>query len=325
MEENPLNLTKSLKKYGFLLSLLLLLVFVIFVINQVYQIYTIAFGINPLFGKSILIVLASLFTGGLLLPIIMFLKIPKGLKLPKEGDEEALQLYLIQLGKRLGKNNHLLKHGFKFKEGNPKEEVEAALGVLDQESDKIIKRYSSSIFLTTAISQNGSLDGLFVFINLSKMIWDIAHLYNQRPSARELIKLYLNVGGTVLAAKEINELNLLEEQLEPIIGAFLGESIIASQTLMVSNLIANSVIEGSANAFLALRVGKITMKYCNSLTQVDSKKVRRTATLEACSLLGAIVRENTKIVVNSAIKGAGRATVGLFKRGKDKLFGIKGN
>lgn len=312
---------KYLKKYLLVFSISLLLLFIVFIVNQFYHIYLLTSSIHPVLGKGILLFLVVLFGCVIALPMVMFLKLPKGLELPKDGDVAAYNGYIKSLQVRLRKNRYLLNKGFVFELGeDDQSQVKAAMKVLDIESDGIIKKYSSMIFITTAISQNGSLDGLFVLVNLSRMIWSIAHVYNQRPGVKELVKLYLNVGGTVLMAKEINDLNLLEEQLEPVVNALLGETLIASQTVMVSNLVVNSVIEGSANAFLSLRVGKIAMMHCSSLTHINRKKVRRAATLEACSLLGVVVRENTTLIVKSVIKGAGKATAGMFKKGKDKLF-----
>ncbi|QNO15872.1 DUF697 domain-containing protein [Alkalicella caledoniensis] len=315
------NLASILKKYITALMILLLVLLVVFVINQVYQLYIITSNINQTLGQIVLLVLTAIFGSALILPVIMYLKLPRGLKVPKQGDEEGYSRYIANLRKRLRKNKHLLNTGFQFSDKESTEaQVKAALKELDSQAEGIVKKYSSTVFITTAISQNGSLDGLFVLLNLSKMIWNIAHIYNQRPTVKELVLLYINVGGTVLMAKEINELNLIDEQLEPVITALLGETILASQTVIVSNLVVNSVLEGSANAFLSLRVGKIAMKYCSSLTEVDRKSVRKAATLEACELLGTIVKQNTSLIVKSVVKGAGKGTIKLLRKSKEKLF-----
>ena len=59
------------------------------------------------------------------------------------------------------------------------------------------------------------------------------------------------------------------------------------------HLLASSVLSGSANAFLTLRVGMITKEYCRARTRVEKKGLRRAATVQAAKLLGSIVREGT--------------------------------
>jgi hypothetical protein len=39
-------------------------------------------------------------------------------------------------------------------------------------------------WFTTAISQNGVLDGFFVLASLSRIVWRISHIYNQKPLER---------------------------------------------------------------------------------------------------------------------------------------------
>ena len=72
--------------------------------------------------------------------------------------------------------------------------------LLEKESNQIIQRNASAVFLTTAISQNGRLDSLTVLATQIRMVWQIAHLYNQRPSLREMSWLYGNVAVTTLLA-----------------------------------------------------------------------------------------------------------------------------
>jgi hypothetical protein len=56
------------------------------------------------------------------------------------------------------------------------------------------------------------------------------------------------------------------------------------------------VLTGTANAFLALRVGIIAKRYCGSLVIAEKKTLRRTAGAEAAKLLGSIVKQGTSRV-----------------------------
>jgi hypothetical protein len=60
------------------------------------------------------------------------------------------------------------------------------------------------------------------------------------------------------------------------------------------HLLASSMLSGSANAFLTLRVGMITKEYCRCTTQVEKKGLRRAATVKAAKLLGSVVSDGTK-------------------------------
>ena len=89
----------------------------------------------------------------------------------------------------------------------------------------------------------------------SKMTWTLARLYYQRPSLRELTYLYGNVAATAFVAAEIEDLDLAG-QLEPVMSSVLGSFAGAVPGLqVVSTVAANSIFNGSANAFMTLRVG----------------------------------------------------------------------
>ena len=54
----------------------------------------------------------------------------------------------------------------------------------------------------------------------------------------------------------------------------------------------NSLLSGSANAFLTLRVGIIAKDYCGSLVAEPRTQVRRAATAQAARLLSGIVKDS---------------------------------
>jgi hypothetical protein len=67
------------------------------------------------------------------------------------------------------------------------------------------------------------------------------------------------------------------------------------------HLLASSVLSGSANAFLTLRVGMITKEYCRCTTQVEKKGLRRAATVRAAKLLGSIVSDGTRKLTRATL------------------------
>ena len=80
-------------------------------------------------------------------------------------------------------------------------------------------------------------------------------------------------------------------------------------TIAVTNLIVNSVIEGSANAFLTLRVGAMAKQYSAAVTKVDRRSVKRYAILEACTLFGSIVGQNSVSIVKAFALASKRAAI----------------
>ena len=69
-------------------------------------------------------------------------------------------------------------------------EVEVAIAHLSKEADVVVRRTASTVFLSTALMQNGRLDGLIVLFTQIQMVGRIARIYVQRPSPRELLRLY---------------------------------------------------------------------------------------------------------------------------------------
>ena len=90
------------------------------------------------------------------------------------------------------------------------EEIEAAVRQLSVEADSVVRRTASTVFLSTALMQNGRLDGLIVLFTQIQMVNRIARIYVQRPSPRELLRLYENVGGTAFVASSLESLDLGE-------------------------------------------------------------------------------------------------------------------
>ena len=190
------------------------------------------------------------------------------------------------------------------------EDIEAALSKLDDQAVNLTKQTASKVFLSTAISQNGSLDALIVLGVQSKLVLDIAKLYNQRPSLRELGTLYANVAATAFIARELDEADL-SEQVQPILSSVLGSAAGAVPGLQVaSTLLVNSVANGAANAFLSLRVGIIAQQYCRALTRQERSRMRKSATISALAMLGSIVASGSASVSGAIVKASTRGVTG---------------
>jgi hypothetical protein len=307
---------KTIKKILVYVSLTIIFLVSISAVNQAASIYERASRIHPYFGYAVLTLIIAGFMAIIFVPVAAFLGLRKRPEIPKSKESPEYAAYLEGLKQSLYSNRILKEKGFAFNDAEElSPQMDKALAILGVEADKVIKSSASAVFVTTAISQNGSLDGVFVLASITRTVWDISRIYRQRPGIRDLAYLYGNIGATVLAARGIEDLDLLDEQLEPILASVLGGGLgsLLPGAVHITNLIANSITEGSVNAMLSLRVGAMAKRYCASTVEIDRKLLRRSATLEAVSLLGGIIKENSAIIVSSFGKAAKSATRKLFK------------
>lgn len=314
--EKPIDtfqpIIKALIKVG--LGLLVLLLIIIF--NNVMQITSFMTAIHPLLGQITLVVLLLLLLSLLLLPIISFLSFRKALPIPEDENSPDFALYLQETRRRLQRNKYLKENDYRFSdEFDLKEQIIRANEILGKKSRELVKGKATGVFLSTAISQNGVLDSFFVLGTLTKMLWEISRIYEERPSMARLASLYGNVAATVLMARGIEDMDLLDEQVEPLIASILGGGMatLIPGAVMATNLVVNSITEGSVNALLTLRVGCIAQRYLSSITTPERKALRRSATIEACGMLGEVMKDNTVLILKAFAKGAKNAAKNTFK------------
>jgi hypothetical protein len=293
------------------ISILVLTAFVLFVFNQVMQVYTYTSAFNPLLGKAVLATLTLLFAALFVLPVLLYLRLPQPITPP--ASEEDKPVYLAKLGRRLAKNPLLKDGGFDF---TKETDIQRGLDLLSIKADIVIQNTAKSVFLTTSISQNGKLDALTVFITQSKMVWDLAHIYYQRPAPKDIVALYANVGATTFLAAQIEDLDF-SEQLEPVFGTVLQNSALKSVPFVssITNVIMDSLLEGTINAFLTLRVGVITKRYCGTTQTFQMRQARRAAFREASVMLKGIVMQSSGQVVSSIVKATRKAGSDTVKSG----------
>jgi hypothetical protein len=268
---------------------LILLCFVVVVVNQTAQVVLLARQADPTLGTVVLWGLVLAYGGLIGIPIVLVASMPRPLKPPASDTGPEFELHLERLGERLGGNARVRNASIRPLN---RAGVEEALALLDNDAHAIVKQAATTVFLTTAVSQSGRLDALLVVMAQSRMVWRIAHLYYQRPSLRELVHLYANVAATSLVAGELDDLEL-HQMIQPVVAGSLGAVGGAIPGFQVfTSIVVNSILSGSANAFLTLRVGMITKDYCGSLVAQPRSRVRRAATAEAARLLSGIVRDS---------------------------------
>ena len=265
--------------------------FAIIVLNQTFQLVELADRIHPAFGTAVLITILVVFLIGIGLPLYVFLRSPKPLIPPQQTEGPEYDHYRELLAHRLASNPLLGKQ----RPDQPLS-IEASLEKLDGIADRRTRDVASQVFLATAISQNGSVDALVVLGAQGKLVLDIATIYYQRPTLRDLAYLYANVAATAFIAGELDDIDVAE-QMQPIVSAVLGSSVAAIPGMSAAaSLFVNSVVTGTGNAYLTLRVGIIARQYCGHRKGGDRKGIRRSAAAQALPLLGSIVRDGAASV-----------------------------
>ncbi len=278
------------------------LAFGVVLINQVLQLADLASRLNPMFGQAVLWGLVFILGLAFAVPFALYVRLPKALVPPANAEGPEFDEHLSQLRERLARNRLLEGRSL-----GTRDELEDALATLDEEATDRMRQAGSRAFVTTAVSQNGALDAVVVFGIQARLVWDIANVYSQRPALRELTYLYSNVLATAFIASEIDDADV-SEAMEPALSAVLGSAAGLVPGLQVaSSIFVNSVLSGTANAFLTLRVGVITREYSRAWTRPTRGGLRRTAIVQAGGLLGGIVMVGAAKVSAAIGRGAGRA------------------
>ncbi|MCK4894797.1 MAG: DUF697 domain-containing protein [Calditrichia bacterium] len=312
---------KTVKAIFLSLSILILLLFFVFVINQTVQIVTLASSLHPYLGTVTIWGLLILYVLLISIPLYLYFRLPKTLVPPDDINSAEFTLYLDRLGKRMSSNAHLQGRSFKSRR-----EIEEALKELNLKSMEIIKKQATIVFIATAISQSGRLDAFTVLLAQIRMVWQIARIYNQRPTLREMTQLYANVAATAFIASELNDMDI-SQQIEPIVSSVLGASLTGTipGVNIVATIVTNSLISGSTNAFLTLRVGIIARKYCGNILKKERGLIRKSASLEAARYLSMIVMSSagniSRSIVNAAVKSPGRISRDVLRTTWEKLLG----
>jgi len=298
-----------IKKFLYPIGILVLIVFVLFVTNQLVAFYNNLATIHPwlaIFGTALMAaIVLSLF----LMPILLVAKLPPALPFPDSNAD--LEKYQKLFKDRLAK--HTLVQEQKL---DPHKESDLLIidEKLKEKADKIIFESASAVFVSTAISQNGKLDAFTVLAAQVRLIWKVSHIYWQRPSIRNLRQLYTNVAINAMAASGIEQIDL-SQQIQPIVNAMLkspGKHIPVIGN--AAHIITESILEGTVNAFLTLRVGVLTKNYC--FPEVKTiKEIKSNSFVEASGLLKTLVVRSSAKVVEGILKAGKNAGIQTFKTG----------
>ena len=318
-----------MRRIATLLSIAVLVLFVLFVFRETREVVALAAAYDAGLGRAVLVALLAIYAICLGVPLVLFLRLPRPLLAPPDETQPAFGRYLARLASRLARNPRL--RGVAIRPD--RDGVTAALRTLHEQSRREIREAALIVFLTTAVSQSGRLDGLMVLIAHSRLVWRIAHLYAQRPALRELAVLYATVATAAFLAQSIDDVEL-EEAIESVLTPIVAGSALGAVPGLsgASNLVLESTLQGAANAFLTLRVGCIASRYCASVTRTDTRALRRSAAAEAAGMLPGVALDGTKKVTEAIWAAAKRSTIveraealrtGALKTANDMLAALR--
>jgi hypothetical protein len=132
----------------------------------------------------------------------------------------------------------------------------------------------------------------------------------------------MNVFATVLAARQIDDLDIVAEQLGQILPAAMTGAFgsVVPGVSFITSFVADSILEGTINTLLVLRIGLLTQLYSRSITRPEPKRLSKTATVQACKMLGEIISKDLISIIGVWSKSAFKAVTRVPRSTKDTLM-----
>jgi hypothetical protein len=284
-----------------LVAAFMALSFLVILAGQTVQLAAFAERIHPVAGAVVFWGLLLAYVALIAVPLLLYLRLPRALIPPPTDHGPEFEAHLAGLRARLARNPATSALPL-----NTRTDIEGALRALDARAEEVVKAAGSRAFLLTAVSQNGALDSLIVLGIQSRLVLDVARVYSQRPSPREITWLYANVFTTAFIAGQIEDMDVAEI-IQPVVSTAAAAVISTVPAALIPgsqpgvNLFLNAVISGSANAFLTLRVGIVAQEQCRALVRPQRRTLRRTAIARATGMLGGIVSTGAKTVWSAGV------------------------
>lgn len=305
-----------------------------------------AAAVHPALGWLVGVLLAAALGLLVVYPVLQVLRLPRALAPPRAASGAGWDRFVRRYARRLSRNK-LLRDSYDEYDSlcaaaadadRPLPEVEhaveEALAILDRKAEAVIRRHAALVFTSTAVSQSGRLDTVIVLSAQFRMVKEVAEVYYQRPGVRDLWRLYANVGASGFVAGEIQDSELLAVLGAPVSAGITSFIPVAGASPLVT-LLVNSLLDGSANAFLTLRIGVLARRYAGLRIEPDRRLMARSAALESAALLGGVVGQGAgrvanltrRLILDRAARGTTRAAKGIAGAGVslfEKIAGLVG-
>lgn len=308
------------------------------------SLYREAQAVHPALGIAVFVLLGTGLFLLVVVPVVQVVRLPGTLSRPAQTSGARWERFVRRYARRVIKNSRVrsgyaghadLQAAVAGADVQALEtQVQHTVAYLDGLARDVVARHAAAVFAATAVSQSGRLDSLIVISAQLRMVKEVADIYYQRPRPRELWTLYASVGAAAFVAGELQDSEVLAVLGAPVTAGISGFIPLSGTDPLVS-LLVNSLLDGSANAFLTLRIGALAKRYCGLRLEGDRHQVARSATVEAASLLGGVVSQGAgriagmtrKLVVEGAVKGTSRAVKGVAGLGLDlfeRILGLAG-
>lgn len=255
----------------------------------------------PGWGWLAFVSLLALETGAVLwLGLAWFSRAPR-LVLRDDPTEAERQAFARELERRLKKNPHVRAAGLR---ATDEHFLEKALDVLDARAGEEIRNSAKRVFLGTALSQNGRLDALIMFVSLARMVWRVSGIYNQRPTPAELWSVYSTVSSATFISFSIEALDIprtITESMNELLPAVTPVMAASSVPLMgpMMQQCTTAVIDGAANCLLAIRAGVVTRSAFRFAALGREEARQQACVREAGTMLAEISRETVGAIVEA--------------------------
>ena len=279
----------------FMLVILMLLVQLDLTVFQTVEV------LAPGWGWLAFVALLALEAGAVLwLGLAWFARAPR-LVLRDDPTEAERQAFARELARRLKKNPHVRAAGIR---ATDEHFLEKALDVLDARAGEEIRNSAKRVFLGTALSQNGRLDALIVFVSLARMVWRVSGIYNQRPTPAELWSVYSTVSSATFISFSIEALDIprtITESMNELLPAVTPAMAASSVPLMgpMMQQCTSAVIDGAANCLLAIRAGVVTRSAFRFAALGREEARQQACVREAGTMLAEISRETVGAIVEA--------------------------
>lgn len=167
-------------------------------------------------------------------------------------------------------------------------------GELDRRFDKAllhIQQWAKTVFLITTVSQNGRVDAITSLVINCRMIADVIRCSGYRPTWGQLGRQYTRILATSLFSYYLSDaLDKVEVDPEMLqLKALSGIPLVGTVT--------KSLVDGTANTLLSLRIGHVTLAYlregADALAGKAGAKVRRQAMLDAVKSFLVLSKDTT--------------------------------
>ena len=276
----------------------------IVVISLVGNIITIgdkAAEIHPWLGWGFYIVLGLFLLCFVVVPTLKFIFTPE---LKGDGRNEIDQMESDELRHYIKRLSLTQQERELFATAESElEGVKMIIRKRDEEATKLVRKAALNVFIVTGISQNGSFDIITAFGMNIQMINRLVNLRHRRPTFTQLLELYVVILSSTLI------ISLTDNILDEIDGNELFGSVAGG---LAKTLVA-SAVNGAMNAYMTLRIGKMTMKYLelgSKNFKQNRSKLRREARRSALKEVPAIAKSGVESI-SGTMKNSAKSWFGF--------------